>query len=260
VNPPVSIGSGTTTGKIDGDIYVPDGTTPSIVAGSSVGGSTIYSDIMDNHVHPFEPDEMPSMPVADTDVYKKFAVNRYTPGLSEYANIYIPPNTNPTFNGTVTLYGVILIQQPNKVAFNGQVDIDGVIVSDNSGVGTLLSNTITFSGMGGIKEGLDSLPEDDPRFPQELRDLAGVFVVAPGFDVQFTGNFGAVGGHIAGDRVTLSGSSAATIEGTIVSLKSNLTLSGNTQVTFKPGAAGHTGLRFEDRFIPAFETYREVRP
>lgn len=145
------------------------------------------------------------------------------------------------------------------MAFSGQVDVQGVIVSEKSGAGTLVTNTIVFSGNGGTKEGLETLPTDDPRFPPELRALGGSFIVAPEFDVQMTGNFGAISGHIVGDKVAISGSAAATIHGSAVALKSTLTLSGSTNVTFHRSTAGHGGLRFDDRFVPSMGTYEEIR-
>ena len=258
-NPPVTLNN-TGGGGVAGDIWVPTGTTPSVLAGMSVGGSTSNADIMANHVFRFDPADVPPMPVPNTSIFRPFATNTYVGGKPEYVNTIIPPNINPTFNGHTVIRGVLFVQQPNKVTFSGQVDVQGVIVSENSGMGTLLTNVIIFSGNGGVKQGLETLPDDDPRFPAALRALHGSLIIAPGFDVQMTGNFGALSGHIVGDKVTISGSAAADINGAAVALKSTLTLSGNSNLTFKPGTGGHAGLRFEDRFVPSMATYEEIRP
>jgi hypothetical protein len=259
VNPPVTVGAslpGALSG-IAGDIWIREGTNPSVFAGWSVGGTTNSAAIMADHVHKYHPDDLPPIPVPVTSIYKEFATNTYVSGSTTYTNIVIPPNTNPTFNGHSVLEGVIYVKQPNSVKFNGQVDITGVIVGEDVGVGTLLSNQIIFSGNGGVKAGVESLP-DDPEFAG-LKQLAGSFIVAPGFDVQMTGNFGAISGHIAGDKVTVSGSSSSNITGSIVSLKSTMTLGGSTNATliYDP-SQGHAGLRVEDRYLPIIATYEEL--
>jgi hypothetical protein len=257
VNPPVNL-AGLAGGGIAGDIYVPNGTVPTVLVGNSVGGTANTVDIMANHVHHFDASEVPAMPVPDTSIFRAFATNNYVAGQASYKNVVIPANINPTFNGPCTIQGVVWVKQPNKVTFSGQVQITGVIASENSGVGTLLTNQLIFSGNGGSKMGVEGLP-DTPEF-SGLKALAGSFIVAPGFDVQLTGNFGNMNGHIVGDKVTVSGSSASTVAGTLVALKSTLTVGGNTTASFKPGTGGHAGLRFDDRYLPDFSSYTEVKP
>jgi hypothetical protein len=156
--------------------------------------------------------------------------------------------------------GIIYIQQPNSVKFNGGVNITGVIVCEDVGVGNLLTNILNFQGNGGTKKGVDQLP-NSPEFAGIKTDLAGSFIIAPGFDVNFTGNFGSIAGHIVGDRVTMQGSSDATITGSIVSLKNTLKISTNGVLNFvlDPNL-GHGGLRFSDRYTPLPATYDEVKP
>ena len=260
VNPPVSIGSASGTSSIAGDITVLNGLNPTVTAGSSVGGSTIQADIMANHVKHMDPANLPEFPTPSTLQYKKYAVNAYVAGHGAYENILIPPNANPNFNAGTVLNGIIYIQQPNSVKFNGNVNITGVIVCEDLGVGNLLTNVLNFQGNGGIKQGVDQLP-NQPQFAGIKADLSGSFIVAPGFDVNFTGNFGSVAGHIVGDRVTMQGSSDATISGSIVSLKNTLkiTTSGNLNFKLDPNQ-GHGGLRFSDRYTPMPASYDEVKP
>jgi hypothetical protein len=154
---------------------------------------------------------------------------------------------------------VLLIKSPNKVTFNGNVNIQGVIVSDNSGVGTLLTNTITFTGSGNTTAGLESLPDVPPW--QTLRTMGGSFLIAPGYDVKFTGNFNAIAGNVVGDRINVQGSSDLTISGSMVALKQTLTMGTNGVLSFKTNPTGlHVGLRFSDRYVPDPTTYDEVKP
>jgi Tfp pilus assembly protein PilX len=259
-NPPVSIGSASGTSSIAGDITVLAGLNPTVTAGSSVGGTTIQADIMANHVKHLVPADVPEFPTPSTLPYKKYATNIYVGGMGTYDNVLIPPNTNPNFNAGMVIRGILYIQQPNNVKFNGGVNITGVIVCEDLGVGTLLTNVLNFQGNGGIKKGVDQLP-NSPEFVGIKADLGGSFIIAPGFDVNFTGNFGSIAGHIVGDRITMQGSSDATISGSLVSLKNPLKITTSGTLSFKldPNQP-HGGLRFSDRYTPMPASYDEVKP
>jgi hypothetical protein len=260
-NPPVTVGTsgGTPYGGVAGDIYLLQGApTPLVYPNWSVGGSTINSDILANHVHYLPAADLPPLPVPVTSIYKDFATTPYVAGLTSYKNIVIPPNVNPIFNGPTDIKGVVYIKQPNKVTFAGSCSITGVIVGEDSGVGTIVTNAVIFTGMGGAKAGVEALP-NLPEFAG-LKKLPGTFIVAPGFDVQLTGNFGSINGHITGDKVTLSGATSSNVTGSIVALKGTLTIGGNTTATLVHDATqGHAGLRVEDRYIPVPSSYQEIK-
>src|SRR5205085_9925422 len=246
--------------SIAGDITVPAGEVPVISPGTSVGGSSITTDIMANHVHAIDPANPPDFPVPDTSGYAKYATTMYVAGKTTYDNVYIPANLNPTIGGPITFRGVLLIKSPNNVKFNGNVNFVGVVVSDNSGVGTLLTNVLTFTGSGNTSAGLESLPAL-PQFPPDERAMGGSFVIAPGYDLKFTGNFNAIAGNVVGDRINVQGSSDLAISGSMVALKNTLSLGTNGVLSFKANASGyHTGLRFPDRWVPNAASYDEVKP
>jgi hypothetical protein len=260
-NPPVTIGASSgTPGGIQGDIYIlPGAPSPNIYPSWSVGGSTIHGDIITNHVHTLPATDPPKLPVPDTSMYRAFATNTYVPGFASYENIVIPANTNPIINSGTDIKGVIYIQQPNKVSFQGNVSITGIIVSEGNGIGTLLTNQIIFSGNGGSKQGVEALP-DVPQFT-DLKKLGGSFIIAPDFDVQLTGNFGNLNGHIVGDKVTLSGSTTSTVKGSVVATRNTLTIGGNSTLSllYDPNQK-HVGLRFDERYVPDATTWAEVKP
>jgi hypothetical protein len=254
-NPPVTMLSG----SISGDIMVMNGLNPSIAAGVSVGGTSIQADILANHVDHIDPALVPEFPMPDTSTYAKYATTMYVSGKPTYDNVYIPANLNPSISGPVTFRGVLLIKSPNKVTFSGNVNIQGIVVTDNSGIGTLLTNTITFTGSGNSTAGLESLP-DLPQF-SELRTMGGSFCIAPGYDVKFSGNYSSICGNIVGDRVNIQGSADLAIAGSVVALKNTLTLGTNGVLSFKANPTGlHVGLRFADRYVPSMATYDEVKP
>jgi hypothetical protein len=250
-NTPVAIG-----GKlVTGDISV---TNPNanVIASGSVGGSTNSNDIQANHVH--KGVEEPEFPTVDTSMFIPYATNLYTPGKGSYSNIRIPPNTNPSFNAGTVLKGVIYVQTPNRITFNGNASIQGVIVTDTENqVGNLNTNTISFSGSFDAK-GVETL---DPSYGT-LRDLSGSFLLLPGFSLNFTGNFGATAhGSIVADKVSMTGSSSVTLDGSLVIMKDTpMTMGGSSELTAGDNAlAFPTGLKFSNRYIPLPSTYEEVK-
>ena len=271
-SPAVVIGANTNTQPTGtaGNITVVGDAAVALLGPVSVAGETNKSIIQSDHVErldPADPDAIPEFPTPDVSIFRKYAVNPYVAGRTVYDNVIIPPNTNPTFSGPITIRGVVWIQQPNIVNFEGRVDMQCVIVTEDVGVGTLATNLIRFAGNGGAKSDLSTLPDDPltvwPDDPFEgLQQLTGSFIIAPGFDVNMTGNFGALVGDICGDRVTIQGSAAATISGSVYTLEDQpLRIAGAAQLTFRPNPSSvHSGVRFSDRYIPHPSTYREVAP
>ena len=86
-------------------------------------------------------------------------------------------------------------------------------------------------------------------------------MIAPGYDIKFTGNFNAINGNIVGDRVNVQGSSDLTVNGSVVALKNTLTMGTNGVLNFHTSPSGvHVGLRFSDRYVPSPLSYDEVKP
>lgn len=248
---------------ISGDVtYMGTAPTPSI--SGKVGGQVDSSTIWANHVHSIE--ESPEFPTVDTSMFETYVQRDYVAGGvgGLYENVRVPPNTNPTFNGGETVRGVLFIERPNSVKFNGNVTIEGTIVvdtGDTAGAGSLATNTVEFSGNGGTKTGVESLPLE-PQFAG-LRDLKGSFILAPGFDVKLTGNFGAVNGSIVGDHILVDGSSQLIVKGTLINLgEETLLVKGNGEVVVaSTGTTNYpSGLRFGDHYFPVPGSYSEVKP
>jgi hypothetical protein len=243
--------------EVSGHISVADpNAVVTVGAGASVGGSTDHQTIMDNYVHKGVP--APEFPTIDTDEFKSYATNLYIPGSTTLINTRIPANTNPTFGAGTVIQGVLYIETPNKVTFNGNTTVQGVIVTQNNPIGNLTTNTITFKGNTSVT-GVETL---DASFG-DLRSLTGAFLLAPGFATSFTGSFGTVGGAIVADKITMSGNAGGTIMGSIITLTDTpLSLNGSSEIII--ASTGTTeypaGVFFSSRYAALPDTYEEVKP
>jgi hypothetical protein len=241
--------------EVSGDISVASAGNVNFGAGTSIGGSTNAADIIANHIH--KNVEVPEFPAIDTDAFKAYATSIYSGG-KDLVNVRIPANTNPTFGGGTTIKGVLYIETPNKVTFNGNTTIQGVIVTQNNPLGNLSTNILNFGGNVSAQP-VSSLPESFG----DLRKLTGSFLLAPGFQANFTGSFGTVAGAIIADKVSFNGNAGGTLMGSIVNLTNNpLTLNGSSEIII--ASTGTTdypaGVFFSSRYAALPDTYEEVKP
>jgi len=171
----------------------------------------------------------PEWPQVDISPFTPYATNIRSSGASgniTLSNIRIPPNSNPTFSGNTTIYGVVYVQAPNKVSFTGNVTMIGTIVCDTPAVYNLTNNKIKFTG-NVSSQGVESLPAGAQY--DGLRDLTGSFLLAPGFSAEFTGNSSMVNGCMVASQFKFTGNSGGRIKGGAVCLAdSSFTLTGNS--------------------------------
>lgn len=216
--------------RIEGDIYAtnPEGEC-SLTGNVYIGGVRADNPAVQEHIH-FGVDET-EIPRPDPTVFESFAttiLSGSTTGNKTFTNIRIPAGMNPTFAGNITLRGVIYIEQPNNVTFTGNLNVQGVIVTQDAGPGGATANSIRFQGNTSLQS-VETLP-DEPQFAA-LKAMPGSSVLAPGFDVRFTGNFGTVGGTLAAEKFTFLGNASATVKGSILSLGSEpYSMSGNSHI------------------------------
>ncbi len=212
VNPVLTIMEGS---YIAGDVYL---SNPSAQVALSdnvfIGGESLPGAVAE-HVHIgsgpiefFEIDSTVFAPFATTVVDSTTDVSSGT-----FTNIRIAAGTNPTF-GDVTIQGVVYIEAPNRVSFSNNLDITGVIVTEDPGDGaSLADHRITFKN-NLIIHGVQLLP-DTPQFAQ-LRTMPGTAILAPGFAVEFKNNFESVSGIIAAESMTLDNNLEAILYGSII--------------------------------------------
>ena len=217
--------------NFDGDITVANPSAVVDFAGAvQIGGDT-GQDAIDNHVTiGAEPVEFP---VADTSRFVPYATGPtvdpttmdLTKGLT-LTNATIPAGTNPTFDGTVIIEGVLLVEQPNVVTFNRNVELRGIMVGEN-GVYNASGNQINIAG------NFASLPlPSDSQF-DALRQEEGSSIIVPDFEVSFTGNYSAIEGVVAAGTLHFSGNASAVVKGSLISFADEPTVvEGNVSLTF----------------------------
>ncbi|MCJ7544022.1 MAG: hypothetical protein MUP47_05555 [Phycisphaerae bacterium] len=244
---------------IDGDIYSANPDSYATITGNVVVGEASGSAIQD-HIHIGVGDV--DFPEADPTIFEPFATNIVdantpTGGNRTFTNIRIKANTNPNFSGNTTIRGVVFVEAPNEVRFTGNLNLTGVIVTEDAGDNVYTTNTIRFTGNTAF-QGVENLP-NTPEFAQ-VRLMPGTSLLAPGFGVTFTGNFGSVGGCMAADAFTWTGNASGTIHGSIINYgDSAFTLTGNSRITIDRSGSPQIppGFAIPRRLSPVASSYRE---
>jgi len=200
-------------------------------------------------------------PTPNPDYFSEFATGDTidsTTNLNDYPvlnNVTIAANTNPTFASDVTINGVLFIETPNQISFAGKSTINGVIVGD----GSLDSpdSSLTFSGQV-ISNDASSLDEEEFG---GIVDKTGTFILAPGFDVDFSGQASTMNGAIAGSGISFTGQAGGTINGSIINYSTDvMTLTGQTSLVFNRSGSDSNPSGFESTPILRFNpgSYSEI--
>ena len=223
---------------IVGDVFIvnPFGTVDIQGGDASIGGETGPDAF--NHV--FTGIDPVEFPVPNPSYFEHYAVNdiNYPSGETTFTNVRIPPNTNPSFSGGITLLGVIFIETPNVVTFTGHANIAGIIVGDGDVTDDSGTNRIDFMGTVNSSS-VSNLPAEFG----DLREEMGTFLMAPGFSVSFGGDFETINGAIAANGIEFSGNAGGTIEGSVLNYADTpMDLSGNSNLFFN---------RYADTEMPA---------
>jgi hypothetical protein len=228
-NPGITLNGNCT---IDGDAYLCNPAGAVSMAGNySLGGATRTRGDINAHIH--KGVSPPELPRVDTSIFKPLATTVVTGGSSgnlTYNNILVRANTNPTFAGNTKIRGIVYIEQPNNVHFAGNCDLKGLVVTEDAGDNGYTSNSVKFSGNFKVA-GIDALP-NEAQFAA-LKAMPGSFILAPGFSLEFAGNFGTVAGYIAANQLKFTGNISGTVYGGIINYgNTQMTLTGNSTLTF----------------------------
>ena len=229
--------------EIDGDIMATNSDAGISLSGhhAEIGGVGIDEPEVWDHIHVGQGSaEFPSV---DPEVFRPYAdgdiVSPSNPVGSRktFTNLLVEPNSDPTFASDTVLNGVVFIKKPNRVHFAGKVTVLGVIVAEDA-EGDTENNRITFSGQT-TATGISGLPTGTPHY-EELQALSGSFLLAPGYEVSFSGQVETIGGTMAAEKFSFTGQAAPTIRGTLISYGTDaLTISGQGQLTFdRSGQSG----------------------
>jgi len=208
---------------------------------------------IDNHVS--IGNDSPEFPVPDTERFRAYAtghqiVNSSDPLLSAagptLTNVLIKGGVNPTFQGSVTINGVLFIEHPNRITFSHNVALNGIIVADGE-----VKDADPASRRIDILGNFASGPYPPGSEFDAIRSEIGTSILAPGFFVTFSGNFSTLEGVVAVSGVHFSGNVNAQMKGSIINYSNSPTvIEGNAVMNFD--RAGTTK-------IPAgFDLYREL--
>lgn len=240
--------------QIAGDVYITnDDPNVNIGNSSSIGGETGQAAI-DNHVFPGTAQS--EFPVPDPTYFEHYVDGPIDTNEVVFENIRIPANTNPTFLSDVTLNGIIFIEVPNRVRFEGNTTITGIIVGNGDVNDNSETNRIDFLGT------VDSHPVSElPETFGELKNETGTFIMAPGFGVSFGGNFNTLNGLIAANGINFFGNAGGTIDGSIINYSdTTMTLSGSTDLIFNHSGTNEIPAGFDFEIILKYEpaSYSEI--
>jgi hypothetical protein len=147
------------------------------------------------------------------------------------------------------------------VKFNGNLTIQGVIVTQNDPTGDTSTNQINFAGNVSASS-IATLPANG-TFPPEERALTNIFLLAPDFKVNFSGNFGSVGGSIIASNINFSGNAGGTVVGSVIGLDDiPMTLTGSSDIIISStGTTAYPpGVFFGSDYVPLSDTWQEVHP
>ncbi len=244
--------------QVSGDISITNPSGSVSYSGASIGGTSDPTQIP-NHIHiGVQP---PTFPTIDSSVYTNaVTMSAFTPGARTLSNNYIPPNTNPSFAANTIIQGVLWIQSPNKVSFGGNLTITGVIVVDNNTTFNAATNQINFTGSVRAS-GVQNLPNTAAY--TNLRSLTGAFILAPGYALNFSGDFGSVAGSIIASQISMTGNATGTVQGSVIGVDNQpLTLNGSADITIaSTGTSNYpAGVSFGSYYTPLPDTYVELEP
>ncbi|MHC4431915.1 MAG: pilus assembly PilX N-terminal domain-containing protein [Planctomycetota bacterium] len=205
---------------------------------------------IDNHVHIGV--DSPEFPVPDTERFRQYAIGDLVDSSTDLSkgitltNAIVKGGTNPVFDGSVTIKGILFIESPNKVTFGNNVGLQGIIVADgdvdNPDPG---SNSIDILGNFASQSYPDGMEFD------LIRQEEGSSIIAPGFHTTFAGNFSTLEGVVAVSGAHFAGNMNAEIKGTIINYSDSATVvEGNASMNFD---------RVNSTKVPAgFDLYREL--
>jgi len=244
--------------QVSGDISITNPSGSVSYSGASIGGTSDPTQIP-NHIHiGVQP---PTFPTIDSSVYTNaVTMSAFTPGARTLSNVYIPPNTNPSFAANTIIQGVLWVQSPNKVSFGGNLTVTGVIVVDNNTTFNAATNQINFTGSVRAS-GVQNLPTGSTY--GNLRSLTGAFILAPGYAVNFSGDFGSVAGSIIASQISMTGNATGTVQGSVIGVDNQpLTLNGSADITIaSTGTSNYpAGVSFGSYYTPLPDTYVEIEP
>jgi hypothetical protein len=243
----VQVGGNT---NFDGDINIGNSAANvDFVGDVQIAGET-GQDAIDNHVTIGM--DSPEFPTPDIDRFLPYATGEVVDSSTDLSsgitlvNATIEAGTNPVFEGSATIQGILFIESPNVVTFEKNVALEGIIVADGD-----LADPNTAANRIDILGNFASQPYPAGAEFDTIRQEEGSSIVAPGFAATFAGNFSTLEGVVAVSGADFTGNMSAQIKGTIINYSDTSTVVlGNASMNFD---------RADSVTVPAgFDLYREL--
>ena len=171
-------------------------------------------------------------------------------------NCLVKANSNPTFTSDVTINGVLFIESPNIVSFAGKAVVNGIVVGDGD-TDSVEDGNIHFSGQV-ICNDMTNLT--DPQF-DAIKQESGTFLMAPGFNIDFSGQDLNMNGAIAASGISFSGQAGGMVNGSLINYsQSPMLMSGQSELIFNRSGATSNPAGFVNDKIMTYrpDTYTEL--
>lgn len=204
--------------------------------------------------------EMCDFPVPNPGVFAGYIQSTFQSGDPTsnvtLTNVEIPANANPTFSGHATIRGIMYVRSPNVISFTGNAEVHGLILAEgdyeNPGEGCVLD-------FGGTVDSYDvsTLPVEEFG---ALTEQTGTFILAPGFNVLFRGDFAVLNGVIAASGIEFQGNAGGTINGSVINYSDQvMSLAGNTDLVFNRSGMQKVPAGFEPSMVLSYvaDSYSE---
>jgi hypothetical protein len=236
--------------QFDGDISVGNSNADVDLMGSVQIGDDKGQTAIDNHVHIGA--ESPEFPIPITQQFQEYATGPVIDSFTDLSslgttitNATIAARTDPNFEKSIIIEGILYIERPNVVTFEDNVTLKGLIVADGDPNFAGPDNSISFLG------NFSSTPVPSGAEFDAIREEKGSSILTPAFSVTLAGNFSALSGVMAVSGAHFSGNVSATAKGTIIDYSNTPTvIEGNASLRFD---------RSDNIKVPAgFDLYREL--
>jgi len=248
---------------ISGDVSIANESGYAKLEGSpSIGG--LKGEGAQSNVHKGVP--VADFPTPVTAPYESYCTTTITSDAqakssNTWSNVKIAANSNPTFNAQTTINGIMFIETPNVVTFGGGVTVRGMIVGDGQFTNSQAPADQKLIFQGNVTSyPINTLPDTSQY--ADVRNETGTFVVAPGFAVEFHGDFASgLNGTIAANGVLMTGNAGGEILGSIINYSDHLmSLAGSTDLFFNRSGTDQSPAGFMPTMLVVYDpqSYEEI--
>ncbi|UCE47043.1 MAG: hypothetical protein JSW47_15715, partial [Phycisphaerales bacterium] len=218
--------------NFDGDINIGNAAANVDFVGDVQIAGEFGQDAIDNHVTIGR--DSPEFPTPDVDRFLPYATGDVIDSSTDLSsgitlvNAKIQAGTNPVFEGSAILQGILFIESPNVVTFEKNVALQGIIVADGD-----LQDPNTTANRIDILGNFASQSYPTGAEFDGIRQEEGSSIIAPGFAATFAGNFSTLEGVVALSGADFTGNMNAQVKGTIINYSDTSTVVlGNASMNF----------------------------